>query len=384
MLKGDAPRMGALYRNEWTKLWARRGRALVIFFLVIVGAGSFLAYHADQQNQYNYQANLNAMRSQLASQKQALSKAPAAQKPALHQQIQQMTRAIKSMAAQGSSGVTNEKRRIQSTQHALKSAPASSKGLLEEQLAQSRYAVAHGILHYHTLANSGFRFTGQVFSGMGVDLFALVALMLSADVIASETERGTWGILLLHAPIRGRVYVSKVLASITMMTGFMAASACGLWGLGSLLMGAGHADAPEAVGVIMKQFPHLAMIQPISQVFHIIPQWQYDGLALLLSSMGMGALMLLVIALSAWLRSTVFTLVIGALMVLSVIFVHFLPGIAPYDLAVNFALMADWTGQNAMQYGTPHLTLGLGGAVTMGWALLSTAVGFYATRALDV
>lgn len=379
-LSQNQPLFWALFHNEIEKLWARRGKSLIIALILIVAGATLLAQHNEQQYLTQTQANIGGARQQVAQIRNLLAKAPANQKAQLTQQLQFAESALQQDLPQGS------KAEIASLASAVKTSAPSQKGTMLEQLALARYRLHHDVVGY-AQANGGFRQPGLIFSGEAILLFALMAVAVASDIFSGELEGGTWGMLLLHAPRRGRVYFAKFSAALSVVWAFMVAAAIGLFGFGGLLMGFGSANAPHAVGVKITAFhePGYTQVLPAIQAFHLVPQWSYDLMALGLAMLALGGFVSLLIALSILTRSTVLSLVIGVVMVLSGVFVaHLLGSLGVFDPALHFPLIADWTGSLATQNTLPSLSLGMGLAVTLVWALAAIIVGVWTIRRLDV
>lgn len=374
----------ALYRNELEKLWAHRGRTLVIVFLVMVLGGTFLIYHAQQASASAVQQSVAFQKAQVIQTRRQLRHATGKTKQMLQSQLQQQEQGIQQMEHQ--TNVVHVPQQVRSLEDGLKTTPAAFKGQALESLATDRYMVAHGLVTFNPQAENGWRIVGQVFSSAALLLFALLAVGISGDRISSEMEGGTWGILLLHAPRRVHIYLAKLLASVTVMWGFMIATAAGFFAAISAVMGVGSAMVPHVVGLHLTVAPGSVPPQlrvPV-QVFHILPQWSYDLAALGLAMLALGSLVAIAVALSMLTRSTVFSLIVGAVLVLSMVLAHLAGRIALIDPALHLPLMEDWTGTLAMQYDLVGLTLRNGLLVVLTWALAAVGFSLWLVRHLDV
>lgn len=386
MLKHSRWPFGALYRNELEKLWAHRGRALLIAWVLIVGVGSFMAYQGYQNSQNNLRNAVAAARQQEAQVRLDLKQASGKQKVQLQSQLASLQSMVQQV--QSSGATVNTRREIKQLRTQLQGESGAARGSTLELLAQDQYRLAHGITNYHANVggSSGLQLVGAAFSGMAVMVFAIVALGVAADRIAVEMEGGTWGPLLLHAPKRRQVYAAKLLAALTVVWVFMAAAALGFFLLGSWWMGMGTAMAPQVVGVnvhsqLLGTYTEMVIL---AQHFHIIPQWTFDLIALALSMLAEGGLVAIVMALSMVTRSTVFSLVLGVVLVLSGLAAHAFGMLAVLDPTVHLPLIADWTGALAQQYGVPNLSLANGLMVVGGWTAAAVAFGVWYARFLDV
>ncbi len=283
-------------------------------------------------------------------------------------------------------GTVNERLQVQSLQKSLSTIP-TQRGSTLEQLALARYRVSHGIIYYNPAADSGMRLVGLVFGGDTIVLFALIAVVVASDTVSSELHSGTWGILLLHAPKRRQVYLAKWGAALLILWGFMIAATVGIFAFSSVLMGIGSTVAPHVVGTVTTLIPENAgpsLVLPAQQIFHIIPQWSYDLLALVLAMLTLGGFVTLLVSLSVVTRSTVWSLIIGVLVVMSGFFAPLLGPESVLDPAVSFPLISDWTGTLAMQDNVRALTLGTGLAVTIIWAVATLAVGLWRVAHTEV
>ncbi len=152
------------------------------------------------------------------------------------------------------------------------------------------------------------------------------------------------------------------------------------------MLGAGSAIMPHVVGLRLAVTPGSVSPQlrvPV-QVFHILPQWSYDLAALGLAMLAMGSLVAIAVALSMLTRSTVFSLIVGAVLVLSMVLAHLAGPSALADPALHLPLIEDWTGTLAMQYDLIGMTLRNGLAVVLAWTLVAMGSSLWMVRRLDV
>lgn len=380
--------LGALLRNEWEKIWAHRGRALIIAWVVIVVGGVWITYHGEHAARQGYRANIASLQSQVTSWRHQEIGASYKARRLLQSQIAGAETTLQQMRS--SAGGVNEVAVIPVLKKELKTASPLTRGTIMEQLATAQDMVSHGIDHANPSNANGIDLVGSVFSGMALLLFALLAVGLSSDRISSELEGGTWGVLLLHAPRRAQVYTAKLLAAIAATWAFMVASALGFFGVASLAMGIGPVSAPVVVGLRQTlstnpNFPGLVI--PV-QNFHLIAQWSYDIWALVLAMLAVAVLVSLFVGLSVVTRSTVFSLIVSAVIVISGVLTAVVARAASWlaivNPALNVPLAADWTGRLAQQYTIPALNLRTESWVLAAWALVAVGVGVWATRRLDV
>lgn len=375
----------ALFHNELEKIWAHRGRVLIIAFILLVFGGSFIAYRNYEGTQKAYRSEISSAESQVSQIKGQLAHAQGSQKKALQAQLQ-VPETILQQAHQNSLGTIQVRPQMANLKQSIKTAPAPFKGNSEEQLAMDQYRLQHGITQYQPTSHGGYRLVGQVFSGLTMILMALVALAISADRVSSEFEAGTWGGLLLHAPKRRPVYLAKLSASLIVIWSFMVAAAVGFFVVAGLLMGFGSPDNPHVVSLKVSTVGQPApgqLVIPV-QHFHMLPQWSYDLLSLGLAMLAIGALVSIFLALSMVTRSTVFSLIVGAVLVLSDVLAHAVGSLALIDPAIHLPLMSEWTRSLAMQYNMASLSLQTGLAVLLGWTTVSILFSLWFSKRLDL
>lgn len=375
----------ALLHNELEKIWAHRGRVLIIAFILLVFGGSFIAYRSFEANQKNYRSGIASAESQVTQLKQQLSHAQGSQKKALQSQLQ-LQETILQQTQQNGFETVQVRPQMASLKQSIKTAPAPFKGTSEEQLAMDQYRIQHGITQYQPNSHGGYRLVGQVFAGLTMILVALVALAISADRVSSEFEAGTWGGLLLHAPKRRPVYLAKLSASLIVIWSFMVASAVGFFVLAGILMGFGNPNNPHVVSLQVSTAGQPAPGQIVIpfQHFHMLPQWSYDLLSLGLAMLSIGALVSIFLALSMLTRSTVFSLIVGAVLVLSNVLAHALGSLALIDPAIHLPLMSEWTRFLAIQYNMASLSLQTGLTVLLGWTAVAIAFSLWFSKRLDL
>lgn len=373
-----------LYRNELEKLWVRRMWALIIALLVIVVGGTFIAYRSYQASQGQTQnaiAQIKIQISQEHSQLAHMHKGKSRQ--AVEQQLQSNQSILRQMEQNPppNTSTLNVRQQLSSLESSLKSIPSSQQGSTLQQIAIARYQLAHGITVYHPSDHAGYRIVGQIFGGTTMLLLALVALGLTGDRMSSEIEGGTLGSLLLHAPWRRSVYLAKLGAAVTVTWAFMAASAVGFFLMATALMGTGNPMNPHAVGLRLKMVDGEISV-PV-QTFHLLPQWSYDlatfGLALLV----MGTFVAIFLALSMVTRSTVFSLIVGAVLVISNILGHTLGPMAIANPAMFLPLMQVWTGQEPFDY-QMLVSLSTAMIVLLLWTAAALIAGLWSAQRLDV
>ncbi len=374
----------ALYRNEVEKLMAHRGRLLWIAFLVIVLGGSFLVYHGQASQRQMMAQNLTMARQQVNHDRQALKHATGINKSALKSQLRADEKNLQQMQQQN--GAQNEVQLVKELKANLRQTPKQNRGSALEQVATAQYLIDHGMTEYNPSKQSGYRLVGDIFGGTALLIFALLAVGIGADRISQEVEAGTWGGLLLHAPVRTKIYLAKLCASLTVVFGFVIASAVVFFLLGSLLFGLGSPMVPHVVGIHLTAWPGTVPPQlavPV-QAFHIIPQWLYDLSALGLALVALSVLTAMMVALSMAFRSTIVAFIAGALLVISGVLTRSAGSLAVIDPATHIALIEDWTGALAFQMGMKGLTLGIGLLVVGCWALAAIGFGVLWAKRLDV
>lgn len=387
MTPSNNPAWKAVFHNELEKLWAHRGRTLVIAFLLMVLGGTFLTYQSYQSQQAQIAGSIRTAHAEVVQWERQVRHATGAEKQQLEASIHGTQSYLRQAKAHGDA--INEAQNLADLKVQSKHEPAGvPRGTTLEQLALARAMLAHGIKFDNPNVPTGFGFIGSVFASTAMLLFGLVAAGLASDRVSAELEGGTWGVLLLHAPRRATLYWGKLAASLVMTWLFMLAVAVGFFALISVVVGMGVADTPVLVGVHVKVLQPHAPLAPTVQVFHTIPQWGYDLLAVGLAMLAVGALVTISLALSLLTRSTVFSLIVSAVLVISTVLAEivarFAGWLAVIDPAVHLPLIGDWTGQLAMQYTLPALSLPVGMAVLLAWAAAALAAGVTLTRRLDL
>ncbi len=373
----------ALYRNELEKLWAHRARVLLIAFILIVLGGSFIVYNSHQSAKTMQRQTIAMMQSQVATLHHQIKQSSGTHKAMLVTELKGDEQGLRQMTSQHNT--LNVASQIKMLKTELKHSPLASQGPDREELAQYQSMASHGIRSYNPNAENGFRLAGQVFSNPAMMVFALLAVGLAADRISSEVEGGTLGGLLLHAPYRLKVYLAKLLASLTVIWGFMAAAAVGFFIAGSAFFGSGSAQVPHVVGIRVNILPGSpAQVQVPVQTFHLLPQWSYDLLSLALAMIAMGALVAIALMISILTRSTVIALIIGALLVVSGALSHLLGFFAAWDPVVQLPLMADWTRKATAQFSIHGFSLESGLMVVFTWTAAAIVVGLWYAQRLDV
>ncbi|MCL5972227.1 MAG: ABC transporter permease subunit [Firmicutes bacterium] len=372
-----------LYRNELEKLWAWRMRALIIALVVIVVGGTFIAYQNYHASQAQAETNIAQLKSQIAQERSQLAHMHSGKSTQiLEQQLQGTQSALRQMEQNPpNTGIENVRQQLATLKSSLKNTPSSQQGNTLQQIAIARYQLAHGITTFHPNDHGGYRIVGQIFGGTTMLLFGLVALGLTGDRVSSEIESGTLGSLLLHAPWRRSIYLAKLGTALTVTWAFMAASAVGFFLMASALMGTGHPMNPHAVGVHLKMVDGEISV-PV-QTFHLLPQWSYDLTAFGLALLAIGAFVAIFLALSMVTRSTVLSLIVGAVLIISNILGHTLGPLAVANPAMFLPLMQVWTGQEAFDY-QMLVSLGTAFMVLLAWTAAALLVGLWSARRLDV
>ena len=375
-----------LFHNELEKLWAHRSTVLIVAFLVMVVGGSFLVYRSHQATLLQARQNIQQMEQQVVLLRHQELDASSAQKAAARQALQSAQQTLKQMKLQGS-GSLNLRADVQQLKGELLHQPPSQQGPILEQLAVAQGAMAKGLTQQNSL--NGFKLAGDLFDGGIMLLFGLLTVGLVSDRFSAELEGGTWGVLLLHAPQRLPIFWAKLSASLALLWGFMLATTVGLMGLTGLLVGFGPSNFPVAVGVRLTAPGGLTLplVMP-RQPFHLISQLSYDGLALLLAMLSLGILAAICLCVSVLTRSSVLSLIVGAVLVLSEVFAvivaRWVGWLVLVDPAVHLPLIGDWTGGLAQQYNMADLTLSSGLVVLLAWGALAVAVGMWHVRRIDL
>ncbi len=372
----------ALYHNELEKLWVYRARVLIIAFVLILLGGMYVVYNNHQSAQVMQQQVIHMMHAQIIKLRQQIRHSSGHTKTMLQHQLQMQEQGLQHMVLQKQNlNVTSQ---IKTLKTSLKHTPSASQGSSQEELTKYQFMASHGILSYNPGAESGFRLVGQVFSNPALFVFALLAIGLSADRISSEIEGGTFGNLLLHAPYRMKIYLAKLFASLTLIWGFMAACAVGFFAIGSAFFGIGFAEMPHVVGIRVNILGSPPQVQVPMQTFHLLSQWSYDLLAVFLSMIAISALVAIALTISLLIRSTLLTLIVGAMLVLSGGLSHIFGSLAIWDPVSQLTLMADWTRKATIQFSIHGFSLQSGLVVVLTWAAVAIIMGLWYVEHLDV
>ncbi len=109
-----------------------------------------------------------------------------------------------------------------------------------DEWQQSRYALAHNLpIAPSWVPPTGLIDVNQVFAGNGVALFAVLAVLLTSDVLGMESGTQTWNRVWLDPPPRGRVLLAKAALATAVAAGTMCVAAVVLYAAAALRNGAG-------------------------------------------------------------------------------------------------------------------------------------------------
>ncbi len=375
----------ALFHNELEKLWAHRAYVLIVAFLIIVVGSSFLVYRSHQLSLQQAQTNMQQMEHQMGQLRQQERHASGQSKVEVRQALAADQQTLQQMKMQGP--IINLKQETQQLRAQLKHVPSSQQGSILEQLAVAKGALKKGITQENSLTGLGL--AGALFAGGTMLLFGLMTVGLTSDRFSSELEGGTWGVLLLHSPRRVPIFWAKLSASVVLLWAFMLSTALAILGVTGLLVGFGAPRFPVEVG--MRLAAPTQPTLPVSippQSFHFISLLTYDVWALLLAMLSVSVLGAICVAVSLLTRSSVLSLIVGAVLVLSEVFAqiaaHWAGWIALVDPAVHLPLVADWTGSLAQSFNLADLTMKSGLTVLLAWGVIAVVAGMWAVRRIDL
>jgi hypothetical protein len=109
-----------------------------------------------------------------------------------------------------------------------------------EAWQESRYALAHHLAMAPSwVPPTGLIAVSQVYAGNGVVLLALLAVLLTADVLGMESGTRTWNRVWLEPPSRWRVLAAKAVLATAVAVGTMLVAAVVLFVVASLRHGVG-------------------------------------------------------------------------------------------------------------------------------------------------
>lgn len=105
---------------------------------------------------------------------------------------------------------------------------------------EARYSQAHQLpIGAGPHPRSGWWLVSRIFSGPLVVLYALLAVVLAADVLQQEFSTGTWNRLWLDPPGRASVLLAKGMLAWAVAAGVMVGAALALYAAGTAVFGAG-------------------------------------------------------------------------------------------------------------------------------------------------
>ncbi|MCL6631386.1 MAG: ABC transporter permease [Alicyclobacillus herbarius] len=120
----------------------------------------------------------------------------------------------------------------QSLDHSGDKLPSSAKTQLTTQLKENQYRLDHNI---PPAQNSAWNFTNNAASLLV--LVTLFAAVVAADIIASEFSSGTIKLLLIRPMRRGKILISKYVASLLFALALIVELALAAWIVGGITFG---------------------------------------------------------------------------------------------------------------------------------------------------
>ncbi len=366
---------GALFINEWIKIWNRKRRLAIWATLVIVLIMVALAWQSQRQNFNSQQQQVAGLTQEISSLRQAMNAAPKKVRPSMRMQIQQLEQQLNSLKQNGGA-IPSDSAQLSSLQSSLSQEPSFQRGGTLEQIAVIKYDQAHGIL-FNSGGDGGWRLVGQAFGSSAAIIYALLTVGLVGDSVAGEREQGTIAFLFLHTGSRPKAYLAKMAAAIAMVWSVVAAGAAATLLLGGLALGWGNPLGGQAVAVKVGEaaLSNTHEVFPAVQVFHIIPQWSYDVLAVVLTMASLALVTSVLVAISRLFKSPTVSVIIGIVVVLSGMLVRLAGAVGMVDPMAYYPLLADFNGQLAQQNNSIANSLINGALVFALWALAATVYG---------
>jgi ABC-type transport system involved in multi-copper enzyme maturation permease subunit len=370
--------LGAVVKNEWMKLWARKRFVLLGGLLLIVGLGSlFAANTAASLRQYG-RIERQVLAQNIAQVKQQMHGAPPKERAALAVNLQQMEQQLQQLQT----GSVDVKQALASDVQTLKGLHGSQRYSVQIQAATYRYDLDHHITSVAANPDSGWQLPGIVLGGSSILALAFLVLFVVVDNVASERQGGTVPLMFLHAGNRLTLFFGKTVVAVVATWAIVIIAALGFFVLGGLLMGFGSATTPQVVGVSYAGSGlHLALASGRAT---ILSQAAYDLWGMVLALLSLGAWAVLMVGLSTFLASTGFAMGIGGAILLAG---QFLPNLhSPALLAdptVHLSLMSVWVGKLASRMELSSATVLVSAGVLAAWTLLALTLGSWRFSRLE-
>ncbi len=236
--------LGAVVKNEWVKLWARKRWVLVLGVLAMVVVGTLFAYNSMAQLAQSNQAEASALQSSISQAKAQAAQATGKARQQAQLQLVQMQQQLTQLTAQKVPVTAN----LASNRAGLKQEQGASRYFTEVAIQTDQFELHHGIRTVPTRSDGGWLLPGIVLGGPGVVVLGFLVLLVAVDNVAGERQGATVPLLFLHAGNRVQSFMGKAVTVVLATWGMVVAAAAGFFILGGLVMGFGSPAVPEVVG----------------------------------------------------------------------------------------------------------------------------------------
>ncbi len=245
--------------------------------------------------------------------------------------------------------------------------PARVKSTLELTLKKNEYAIAHNIAPSATTA-WGFATTIEQ-RAIGVLISVFVAIV-AGDIVAGEFSTGTIKLLLTRPQSRGRILLSKYIATLLFSLFLIAVTMVASLVVGGILFGFGGVDQPYLYQAAS------GAIQQVNMVAYLFINYGYNSISMIM------------IATIAFMISTIFrsSAVAIAISILSLFIGNTLVFVLSSYSWDRYILFAN-TDLSQYQFGTPVLsgmTLGFSITMLVLYFVVMNALSWYLFRKRDV
>ncbi len=370
--------LGAVVKNEWVKLWARKRWVLVLGVLAMVVVGTLFAYNSMAQLAQSNQAEASALQSSISQAKAQAAQATGKARQQAQLQLVQMQQQLTQLTAQKVPVTAN----LASNRAGLKQEQGASRYFTEVAIQTDQFELHHGIRTVPTRSDGGWLLPGIVLGGPGVVVLGFLVLLVAVDNVAGERQGATVPLLFLHAGNRVQSFMGKAITVVLATWGMVVAAAAGFFILGGLVMGFGSPAVPEVVGAQYGGSPQ--GFGYVSAHVVILSQLGFDVWAVVLAGLSLGVWAVLLVGVSTFLSSSGLATGIGAAIILSVEFLAQLHSpLLLADPALHLSLMESWDGTLATQLQLGSATLTTGALVLAGWAALALGIGSWKFSRLE-
>ncbi len=362
--------LGAVVKNEWVKLWARKRWVLVLGLAAMVVVGTLFAANTASQLAQSTQAEAGALAQNVGQLKAQMAQATGKARQQDEIQLVQMQQQLNQLDSQGVSVQAN----LASNRSALAQLHGTSRYPIEVAIQTDQYDVAHNIRTMSSRTDGGWLLPGIVLGGAGVIALGFLVLLVAVDNVAGERQGATIPLMFLHAGNRVQTFMGKAVAVVLTTWGLVVGAAIGFFVLGGLMMGFGSPAVPEVVGAqyggAVQNFTYA------SSHVTILSQFGFDWWAVVLACLSLAVWAVLLVGVSTFLSSSGLATGIGAAVILSAQFLAQLHSpLLLGDPALHLSLMESWDGTLANQLQMGSATLTTGALVLAGWAAVALGVG---------